>query len=808
MLKNYLKTAVRNFVKHPGYSFINVFGLAVGIACCVLIVLFIRDELSYDDFHLKGDRIFRVGLDGFVNNNRFYGVSTPAPMAKTLVDEYPEIEAATRIQHSGFPVFRYEDKVFSEEKVFWVDGSFFDVFTVDFIQGDPKTALVDPATIVLTRSMVKKYFGEEDPIGKTVNSDKQRDYQVTGVVEDSPRNSHFHYDFLASLSTYENSRSPVWISNNYLTYFVIHEGFDATNLENRVNDLVKKYVAPQIEGALGINIEQFYESGGKYGYFIQPMRDIHLRSNLEFELEANGDITYVYIFALIALGILIVAVINFINLATAHSSTRAREVGVRKTLGSDRGQLMRQFLGETIMMSFLAMLLGLGIAHLLLPAFNSISGKALSIPYFSQAAAIPLLLLMVVVIGLAAGIYPAFFLASFKPVEVLKTENAGRSKKSNLRSVLVVFQFAISIILIVGTLVVSRQMSYIRNMNMGFNKEQIVIVKKTDDLREQIHAFRQELAKSPQIINSTNTNQLFGEDFGSSVYSLAGSAGEESHLLSTYVTDADFVKTYEIEMAAGRYFDSERKADREGAVINEAALRDFGIDDPVGRQIISVGPTPDRSQTFTILGVMKDFNYQSVHSKIAPMIIHYFGPEGGGGRNVAVRIRPENVRETLAFMEKAWKQVSSNQAFEYEFFDDHFAEIYQAEERTRKIFVAFSVLAIILACLGLLGLASFITGQRTKEIGIRKVMGATVAGVVMMLSKQYTKWIVLGNLIAWPVAYFAMERWMRNFAYRAGISAWSFVGAAALVLVIALLTVSFRTVKAALANPADSLKYE
>jgi len=475
-------------------------------------------------------------------------------MAKALVDEFPEIEAAARIRNFGFPVFRYEDKVFSEERVFWVDGSFFDVFTCRFVNGDPENALENPRTIVLTESMARKYFGEENPIGKTLNSDNRRDYQVTGVVEDVPRNSHFHYDFLASVSTYPDSRSPVWISNNYFTYFAVAEGFSTPNLEERINGLVKKYVGPQIQVAMGASLEDFFESGGKYTYFIQALSDIHLRSNLEFELEANSDITYVYIFAIIALGILIVACINFINLATARSATRAREVGVRKTLGSDRRQLIRQFLGETIMLSFLAMLLGLGITHLLLPLFNAVSGKALTIPYLSHAAAIPMLLVMVLVIGLAAGIYPALFLAAFKPVEVLKTENAGRSKKSSLRSILVVFQFTVSIILIVGTLVVSRQMSYIQNMNMGFNKDQIVIVEKTDDLGDRIHTFRQELAKSPNIINSSNTNQLLGDDFGSSVYSLAGEAGEETHLLSTYVTDSDFVKTYEIEMASGRYF--------------------------------------------------------------------------------------------------------------------------------------------------------------------------------------------------------------------------------------------------------------
>jgi putative ABC transport system permease protein len=808
MLKNYLKIAVRNFIRHIGFSFINIFGLAVGIACCLLILLFVRDELTFDKHNEKIDRIYRIGLSGFVNNSVFDGVVTPSPMAKALVSEFPEVEAATRLRNFGFPVFRYRDKVFSEERVFWVDASFFDVFTVPFISGDPETALEKPLTIVLTRSMARKYFGDEDPMGKTLNADRRRDYVVTGVVEDPPRNSHFHYDFLAALETYDDSRSPVWVSNSYLTYVLLREDASPRAFAAKMTDLVKTHVAPQIQAAIGISLEQFFASGGKYAYFVQPLKDIHLRSHYDFELEPNGDIAYVYIFSIIALGILAVAVINFINLATARSSSRAREVGIRKTIGSYRGQLVRQFLSETILTSFLAVLVALLVVQLLLPVFNSITGKELSVPYTQNPWTIPALLALVILVGILAGIYPAFFLASFDPVTVLKTEMSGKSRKSHLRNVLVVFQFAVSIILLIGTLVVHRQMKYIQTKNLGFNKEQIVIVEKTDDIGKELRAFKQELLSNPRIVSATNTaNLIGGGDFGNSAHKLPGATGEETHLLWTYASDADFAKTYEIEMAAGRYFDAERPADTQTAVINESAVKALGLEDPVGKQIIAIGPTEERSVTFTIIGVIKDFNFQSLHTEIKPLIIRYFGPENFG-RFLSVRVRPENIRETIAFMEEIWRRFAQNQAFEYRFFDDHFARIYQSEERTGRIFLSFSILAIFIAGLGLFGLSAFIAEQRTKEIGIRKALGASVAGISVLLARQFTKWVIVANVIAWPLAYIYLHAWLQRFAYRAAMSPWTFVLTALLVFAFALLTVSYQTIKAATADPVKSLKYE
>ena len=802
-----MKMALRNFFKHKGFSFINIFGLAVGIACCLLILLFVVDELSYDRYHEKADRIYRAGLYGFISGNEFHGVVTAAPMAQTLREEYPEVEASTRARNFGFPVFRYGDKVFSEERVFWVDPGFFDVFTVFFIQGDPQTALTEPETIVLTRSMASKYFGNEDPMGKTINADRRRDYLVTGVIEDTPKNTHFHYDFLASLSTYQDSRSPVWVSNNYYTYFALREGSSAEDFKVKLDELVKKYVGPQIQAAAGVTLEQFFESGGAYSFFMQPVTDIHLRSHLEFEVEPNGDITYVYIFSIIALGILLVACINFVNLATARSSSRAREVGVRKTLGSNRPQLIRQFLAETILMSFLAVLLALLLVQIFLPVFNNLTGKEVAIPYLSNVYTIPLLLGLVVFVGLLAGLYPAFFLAAFDPVAVLKTETPGSLKKSRMRNVLVVFQFTVSIILIVGTLVVQRQLNYIQNKDLGYNTEQIVIIKKTDDLSDRLRTFKEELLNNSNILGATNTNNLFGRNFGNSAFRLAGHSGEDTHLLWTYFTDPDFVKTYQIDMAAGRYFEEGREADNQAVVINETAVQELGLEEPVGAQIVALGNTQAQQQGFTIIGVVKDFHFESLHTPIRPMIIAMYGA-GNIGRFVSVRTGVENIGDTMAFMEKTWKKFALNQAFEYEFMDEYFGRVYEAEHRTGRIFLYFSILAIFIASLGLFGLASFVSIQRTKEIGIRKILGASEPQIVFLLSTQFTKWVLLGNLLAWPTAYLLMRNWLQQFAYREGISILSFIAASIIVFIFALITVSSQTLKAASTNPATSLKYE
>ena len=805
MFHNYIRTALRKMKKQKGYSFINITGLAIGVACCILIMLFVADEVSYDRYHAKAHRIYRIGFDGVLNDNVDHHVRSCAPLAQIMVNEFPEVEAVTRFRNYGAPVFRYKEMVFSEERVFAADPTFFDVFTVPFIQGDPKTALNLPNGLVLTRSMANKYFGHADPMGKIIIADNRTDYVVTGVVEDVPRNSHFHFDFLQSLAGRDGAENPIWFFNDFYTYIVVQENTSPQVLEEKLLATTKKHVGPQIQRLLGINLDQLIAGGGKFQYFLQPLTDIHLHSHHLHEVEPNGNIAYVYIFSTIAFGILLIACLNFVNLSTARSALCAKEVGIRKTVGSQRNQLIRQFLVETVFMSFLAVMVAVGIAQLLLPVFNNFSQKELSLPFLTNGAFIPLLLGLSGIIGILAGLYPALCLSSFHPVKVLKGDTSQSGRKSVMRNVLVVVQFSISIILIAGTLVVRRQLSFIQTRNLGFKMDRVVIINKVDDLGGQIDAFKQELLKLPGVFSASSSSNLMGKPFETGAFRTPTMSHQETRLIWYFSADPDFVQTYDVEITKGRFFSEERSADVNNVVINEAAVHNLGLTEPVGKELI--GGVGRNMMRYRIIGVAKDFHYESLHQQIRPMII---APRGvfGGTRYVSVRVRSENIREALDSIKTIWHQFASNQAFDYLFFDDHFAKVYLTEEKTSQIFFVFSILAMIIANLGLFGLSAFIAEQRTKEIGIRKVLGSSVGGVIVLLVKQFTKWVVVANLIAWPVAYFAMHRWLENFAYRTNIELWILLLSGLIAFGIAIVTVSFQSVKAAMANPVEALKYE
>jgi len=805
MFKNYLLVALRNMRRFKGYTFINIFGLSVGIACCILILLFVRNELDYDRFNVKADRIFRIGLRAALNNNRMDGVVTCAPMAQTLVAEVPEVEAATRVWNAGYPVFRYEDKVFSEERQFFVDSTFFDVFTVEFLAGDPKTALNKPNMIVLTESMARKYFGDEDPMGKLINSDNRRDYLVTGVVKDVPANSHFHYDFLTSLLSYPRViNDNNWISNNYYTYIVLKDPQSAEVVEEKINQITRRNAEPIIQAALGLSWDHLMETGAEYYYYMQKMTDIHLKSQKEFEIEPNGNIGIVYIFSLIAIGIFVVACINFINLATARSAIRAKEVAIRKTIGSDKRQLIQQFMTETLLLSAIAVIIALGLVQLFLPVFNHLAGKSIQFTFWNNVYMIPFLLACILICGITAGIYPSFYMAAFDPVIVLKGEAVGFKRKSFLRSLLVVIQFVISVILIISTIIIFRQMQFTQRKDLGFDRENVVIVEKTDDLGNRLNTFKSELLENPNIVSATNTNNLMGFNFGNSVYQIAGESGEETHLFWTLRVDEDFARVFNIKVTNGRFFEKDRLADSNSVVLNESAAREMGITDPIGKQIIFPDPSSPR---FTIVGVVRDFHFQSLQHPIRPMVLHKFNSQGFG-RYLSVRVADMNTPTTLKYIEDSWRKSALNQAFEYEFFSDHFANVYLTERKSADILLIFSIIAIIIACLGLFGLAAFTTERRTKEIGIRKTLGSSVPGIIGILLETLTKWVIVANLIAWPVAWFIMHKWLQNFVYRTNLQIWIFILAGVVTLITAFLTVSYQSIKAAVSNPVKALRYE
>jgi len=807
MFKNYFKTAVRNLRKHKTYSLINIAGLSLGIICFILIGLYVQDELSYDQYHEKSDRIYRIGVKIIFNDNNQFLATCCAPMAGGLITEFPEIEASARLVRFGNPLIRNLEHekswAFSEERWFYTDSSFFDVFTVPFLKGDPKTALTTPSSIVITSSIAQKYFGNEDPIGKTLNADSRRDYMVTGVIEDVPRNSHVHYDFLASIAEIKDSRNQNWVgSNNYHTYFVLKEGISADQFEPKLKLLIDKYVHPQVKGAIGISPEQFYANGGQFNYFIQPLTGIHLESHYQFEHEPNSNIAYVYIFSIIAAAILLIAGINFVNLATAISAERAKEVGIRKTIGSRRKQVFYQFMIESIVISTIALILALFLIEFLLPQFNIFTGRFINISYFQDIYTIPLVLGTAVLIGSLAGIYPAVFLSSYDPVKVLKGSPIRKNSSPILRNGLVVFQFTVSVILIIGTIVIYRQLDYIQNTNLGFSGEQVLIIKKSDDLSSKVWPFKREILKISGVVNVTNTSNIMGEDFGDDLYRAADNPDDGFKLIWRMWTGPDFTDTYNVKLVQGKYFSKVHKDENEHVVINESAARLLGLKQSVGQKLVD-----SNRRNYTVIGVMEDFHYESLQTKIKPMIIHRM-PIKYAGEFTSVRMSRENTIQLIEELKKTWEKFAGSQAFEYEFFDSHFEKFYLAEKKTGHIFLVFTLLAVFIAGLGLFGLAAFITLQRTKEIGIRKVLGASAGEIVYALSSQLTMRVLLANIIAWPAAYFVMNEWLNSFAYRTTIDIWTFIISGFISLILSLAVISFHTIKASFVNPVNVLKYE
>lgn len=802
MFSNYLKITFRNLLRYKGYSFINIAGLAVGLACCIVIIVFDQYELGYDRMYPNADRIYRVSLRGRVNNTQLDMAVSCGPLAAALNADLPEVEAVTRLVNNGFPVLRYNDKVFSEERFFRADSTFFRVFPMPFVKGDPEKALAAPWQVVITQSMARKYFGNEDPVGKRLNMDRLIDWTVTGVIEDIPEQSHFHCDFIGSLTVKDDN----WLSNNYHTYFLLRQGTDMTEFQRKLNQLVKDHVGPQVEAALGVSFDQMLKAGSRYGYIAEPLTSIHLHSHLDHEIEPNGDVSYVYIFSAIAVAILLIGCFNFMNLSTARSERRAKEVGIRKTLGSQRWQLIRQFSMESILMCAIAVAIALIAVEFLLPFFRNLSGKEIHLSLFDSFWTIPALLLFTIGVGILAGSYPAFFLSSFQPLSALKQEAIGGAR-SRFRSGLVVFQFVISIVLMIGTFIVYRQLGFIQNKNLGFDQEQVIVVEKVDDIGAQLQPFKSQILSAAGILSATNSTSLPGRLFGDSAFKVEGTGGEQVSDLMVLGCDVDFAKTFDLKMQTGRFFSREHPSDTMAVVLNATAVRQLGITDPVGKRLLAFSGGPGRTVPYEIVGVVNDFNFESLHREIRPLVFLLFH-QGSFGRVMSVKVEGGTYQKTLAELESAWHTFAGEQAFEYTFFDQNIARMYMNEQRTGKIVTVFSVLAIVIACLGLLGLAAFVAERRTKEIGIRKVMGASVAGIVKLLTREFVILVVIANLVAWPIAYWITNRWLQDFAYRITIGIWVFLAAGVLALLIAFMAVAYQAVKAALANPVEALRCE
>ncbi len=794
MIGNYLKIALRNIKKHKGYSFINIAGLAVGMTCCILILLWVQDELSYDRYHKNADRIFRITYAEEIGDAFDHYANSPFSAAPTFAAEVPGINAYTRLwQRTG--LIKYAGNNFDERNIFYADKDFFRIFTHEFIGGDPATALEKPGSIVLTRDMAKKIFGDEDVVGETVNLSADGDLQVTGVVENVPRNSHFHFNCLVSTNTIQGRRAEfldAWLVIAGWSYLLLDEKVEAMTIEEKMAPVVEKHTG-----------EDARKYGTKMFYYLQPLMDIHLRSNLDGEIEGNGDIRYVYVFSLIAAFILLIACINFMNLSTARSASRGKEVGLRKVLGAHKRRLVIQFLIESTGTAFAALILSLNLIWFLLPHFNDLAGKEITITSLMSWVIILGLFALVAFTGLSAGSYPAFYLSSFQPLETIRQKRQKGSGRPVLRNVLVILQFAISIGLLFSTFIVLKQLEFMKNQKLGFKKDQVLAVyARGQGIAQQFKAFKNELKKDTGILEASYSNGIPGQTDSILTTFLEGKPDSESFTFDYIFADYDFLKTYEFELLQGRDFSRDFGIDSEGAfLINETAWSKLGW----GEKTLGKKIGYSREVMRPIVGVVKDFHYRSLKEVIGPLVI-FLSPERQ--TYLSIKMNSDDISRTLSFIARTWNIFEKERSFEYFFVDENFDALYNSEERLSQVITFFAFITIFVACLGLFGLASYTAEQSTKEIGIRKVLGASVGSIVLKLSQNFIKWVLVANMIAWPVAYYAMIQWLQNFAYKKTIGVEAFVLSGFLAFVIALVTVSYQSIKAALSNPIDSLRYE
>lgn len=804
MLLNYFKVSIRNLISQKGYTLINIFGLAVGIASALLLVLYVIDEFSYDRFHPNAENIQRVCIDGKIQDTEFLGPISCVPIGPTSVSNYPDVLNYTRVfTFTGDPVIRYEDKTFVEKSLLFVDSTFFQVFDgFKLVHGDKNSILNRANQMVMTETTAKRYFGNENPVGRIVKYGQDAvNYEVVGVVGDVPSNSHLKFDIVCSFVTLPMSQSTMWIGNNSYTYLLVQQGLERKELNKRFDELVETYAGPQFEQFAGFTAQEFENRGNRYTYFAQPLLDIHLRSNMQFEIEKGGNLTMVYVFMLIAIFILVIAAINFMNLSTARSAKRAKEVGVRKVVGSTRSRLVGQFLTESVLVAFVSLLIALILIILAIPSFNSIAGKQLTLSSLPVSITLGVLISTILVVGFAAGSYPAFFLAGFEPIKVLKGKLQTGMKNIFLRGALVVIQFTITIGLLISTFVVYNQISYIRNKDLGYNPKNVLVINRPYAVsREQRETFLEELKKLPNVEFVSRSSALPTTIIGNTVMQRKGTPNEEMNSINFFFAHYDFDQAIGLRFIEGRCFSRDFASDSSAMILNQAAVKALGFEGSAVGQIVVMNGNDER----TVVGVVEDFHYETLHQKVSPLVIASHPVY----TYLPIRISNADRQNTIKIIEAKWNEFVPDQAFDYFFLDQAIDNQYSDEKRAGILFSSFSILAIIIASLGLLGLSSYSAEQRTREIGIRKVMGANVPMVVWLLLGEINRLFVISTIIAWPLAWYLMKNWLENFAFRINLSPAIFVAASVLAYLIAVLTVSYQALKAAKTNPAITLKYE
>jgi putative ABC transport system permease protein len=791
MLKSYLKISLRNLLGGKGYTFINITGLAIGMTCFLLILLFVRNELSYDYFHDKRERIYRIGQEIRQNDDARFSAHTQVPLGPSLQNDFPEADRVIRFWRAFRPIIRSGSNPSRESAFYFTDPAVFEVFSFELLEGNPSSALNSPNHVVITESTARRLFGNTSAMGQVLQYEGYpagaRELIITGVVRDVPQNSQFRFDYLASLVGVETeaqnwgSRKPIW------TYILLSAGADPAAIESKLSDYIEHY---------------YPTTSSDYLLYLEPLTDIHLFSRFSGGFKPSGDITSVYLFSAIGFFILLIACVNFMNLATARSMRRGREVGLRKVLGAQRNQLIGQFLGEAVMLSMISLFFSLFLLELLLPLFNQEFNSALRLRLSGDVVLVLILLGSVLLVGLLAGSYPAVFLSRYQPVKTLHGRSTPHSGDAKLRKALVVFQFVISIVLIIGTLLVKLQLDYVRHKKLGFDKDMVVVLPHSENETPLLNA----LSGDTRVTAVSVSQRVPVNDINSDGRTVKVPHLEEPMRVESFIVDDRFLDAYRMKLVAGRGFSHEYASDTAAFVINETAVKAFGWlspDDAVGQSLRWSG-----SKDGHIIGVVEDFHTISLHERIEPTVLHMLPDEKWWRTFISARIQAGDLAGILTFLENTWRRYTPDGVYDSFFIDESLAQLHRADQQFGRIFAAFAALAIVIACLGLLGLTAFSAERRTKEIGVRKVLGASVTGIVNLLSLEFVKLVLAANLIAWPVAWYAMNKWLQNFAYRVDISWWVFALAGGLALLIAFATVSVQAIRAALANPVESLRYE
>jgi len=789
MFKNLVKTAVRHIFKHPGYSFLNVLGLTLGITSALFLLIYVSDEMSYDRYHEKSDRIYRVSSKISEPDDQFTWIVAQLPFGPQVVQDYPEVEAYVRFINMPRALYKHEDKEFIEENFFYADSALFDIFTYKVIRGDARSALLEPNKIILTETVAARYFGADDPVGKTLTAGNEV-YEVTGVIEDVPSNSHFRFEALASRNNLPEQIGS-WGNFGVFTYLLFPEGLDVEAFEEKMQGMYAAYMEP-IFGPINIKIE----------YILEPIKEIHLYSTNAGEPESTGSITYVYIFAIVAFFLLLIAAMNYMNLATARSSGRAREVGLRKVVGSRRGPLVWQFLSESVIFTIIALIISIILLMALLPRFNLLAGKSFDLNVLYSPVVLLSLVAVILLVGIIGGSYPAFFLSRFSPVTVLKGEITQGTAGSLFRKILVVIQFTVSVIMIVCTLVVFRQLNYLKRMDQGFDQKNVLGLELNRSMISKYPVLKQTLLENPNILYVGSTNTPVGEGSGKLLFDVETDQGMSQRGINFAIVDHDFVEALGIKILQGREFQEDMPSDTlSGVVVNETFVKRMGWSDPIGKRIEAGDENTLRAR---VVGVMQDYHQTGMYNDIESLLLAYRTINN----IVYVKISDDNVEQTLSHIESSWKEVFPDQPYSYTFLSERFNRQFEADENRGLIFTLFTMLAILIACLGLFGLASYTVEHRTREIGIRKVFGASEGTIMRLVSREFIILSLISIVLAFPIAYYFMSNWLENYVYRTSIGALLFIIAGLLTLVITFATISYKAYQAAVTNPAESIKTE